>query len=75
MRKDFYCIWFGFILQMTFQACSIDEGRFLYDQLAVVTPILVSNHEIHLSTLFSGKICSKKHMNFPFYFLFLGFCR
>ena len=27
---------------MTFQACSIDEGRHLYDQLAAVTPIVVS---------------------------------
>nr|ACC86274.1 glutamate-cysteine ligase catalytic subunit [Exaiptasia diaphana] len=29
-------------LQMTFQACSIDEGRHLYDQLAVVTPIVMA---------------------------------
>jgi len=27
---------------MTFQACSISEARNLYDQLAVVTPIVVS---------------------------------
>ena len=30
---------------MTFQACSIQEARFLYDQLAVVTPIVVSAKE------------------------------
>lgn len=29
-------------LQMTFQACSIQEARFLYDQLAVVTPIVMA---------------------------------
>lgn len=29
-------------LQMTFQACSISEARYLYDQLAVVTPILMA---------------------------------
>jgi glutamate--cysteine ligase catalytic subunit len=28
--------------QVTFQACSIDEARFLYDQLANVAPIMVS---------------------------------
>ncbi|EDO46274.1 predicted protein, partial [Nematostella vectensis] len=29
-------------LQMTFQACSIEEGRHLYDQLAAVTPIVMA---------------------------------
>ncbi|KAK3741242.1 hypothetical protein QZH41_008183, partial [Actinostola sp. cb2023] len=29
-------------LQMTFQACSVEEGRHLYDQLAVVTPIVMA---------------------------------
>ena len=33
---------FYLTLQMTFQACSISEARYLYDQLAVVTPIVVS---------------------------------
>lgn len=28
-------------LQMTFQACSIDEARMLYDQLTPLTPIIV----------------------------------
>jgi glutamate--cysteine ligase catalytic subunit len=28
-------------LQVTFQAQSIDEARFLYDQLAPLTPIMV----------------------------------
>lgn len=28
-------------LQMTFQACNIDEARLLYDQLTPMTPILV----------------------------------
>ena len=27
---------------MTFQACSITEARHLYDQLAVLTPVIVS---------------------------------
>lgn len=30
-------------LQITFQACNIDEGRRLYDQLAPVAPIMVSS--------------------------------
>jgi glutamate--cysteine ligase catalytic subunit len=29
-------------LQVTFQACNINEGRKLYDQLAVLCPIMVS---------------------------------
>lgn len=29
-------------LQMTFQACSINEARYLYDQLAAVTPIVMA---------------------------------
>ena len=29
-------------LQVTIQACDIDEARFLYDQLAVVGPVIVS---------------------------------
>ena len=29
-------------LQMTFQACSIEEARMLYDQLTPLTPIIVS---------------------------------
>ena len=33
---------FSCLSQMTFQACSIDEARHLYDQLAVLTPIMVS---------------------------------
>lgn len=28
--------------QVTFQACSIDEARYLYDQLAPICPIVVS---------------------------------
>jgi hypothetical protein len=31
-------------LQMTFQACSIDEARILYDQLTPLTPIIVSTY-------------------------------
>jgi len=30
-------------LQVTFQAQSIDEARFLYDQLTPLTPIMVIN--------------------------------
>lgn len=33
---------------MTFQACSISEARTLYDQLAVVTPIVVSAISYHV---------------------------
>lgn len=29
---------------MTFQACDINEARHLYDQLAVLTPVIVSTH-------------------------------
>ena len=29
-------------LQVTFQACSVEEARRLYDQLAVMTPIMVN---------------------------------
>ena len=32
-------------LQITFQACSIEEARRMYDQLAVVSPIMVSFHD------------------------------
>lgn len=35
-------------LQVTFQACSVEEARRLYDQLAVVAPIMVSIHELSL---------------------------
>ena len=30
-------------LQVTFQACNIEEARYLYDQLAGMCPIMVSN--------------------------------
>lgn len=30
-------------LQLTFQACNIDEGRTLYDQLTPLCPIMVSD--------------------------------
>lgn len=33
---------FMMLLQVTFQACSIDEARYLYDQLATFCPIVVS---------------------------------
>lgn len=39
------CMGFGMgcsCLQVTFQACNIDEGRLLYDQLTPLCPILVS---------------------------------
>lgn len=39
------CMGFGMgcsCLQVTFQACDIEEARHLYDQLAVVCPLLVS---------------------------------
>ena len=32
-------------LQVTIQACDIDEARFLYDQLAVVGPVIVSSND------------------------------
>lgn len=38
------CMCFGMgcsCLQVTFQACSVEEARRLYDQLAVVSPIMV----------------------------------
>lgn len=31
------------LYQVTFQACSISEARYLYDQLATICPIVVSN--------------------------------
>ncbi len=31
-------------LQVTIQACDIDEARFLYDQLAVIGPVVVSSN-------------------------------
>ena len=31
-------------LQMTFQACNINEARHLYDQLTPLTPVLVSDY-------------------------------
>ncbi|KAF7465644.1 glutamate--cysteine ligase catalytic subunit [Marmota monax] len=54
-------------LQVTFQACSISEARYLYDQLATICPIVVSidhllaQHVAHLFirdplTLFEEKI-------------------
>lgn len=39
------CMGFGMgccCLQVTFQACNIDEARELYDQLAPLCPIMVS---------------------------------
>ncbi|KAI9356225.1 glutamate-cysteine ligase-domain-containing protein [Zopfochytrium polystomum] len=39
------CMCFGMgcsCLQVTFQACSVEEARRLYDQLAVVTPIMLA---------------------------------
>lgn len=39
------CMGFGMgcsCLQVTFQACDIEEARHLYDQLAVVCPVMVS---------------------------------
>jgi glutamate--cysteine ligase catalytic subunit len=36
---------------MTFQACNINEARHLYDQLAVLTPIMVSFHNINYNCL------------------------
>ena len=39
-------------LQVTFQAQSIDEARFLYDQLTPLTPIMVNDSFIFLSTFF-----------------------
>ena len=41
------CMGFGMgcsCLQMTFQACNIDEARHLYDQLAPLCPLFVSRH-------------------------------
>eukprot|EP00158_Paraphelidium_tribonemae_P004870 Partr_v1_DN27023_c0_g1_i2_m29230 putative Glutamate--cysteine ligase len=39
------CMCFGMgcsCLQITFQACNIDEARMLYDQLAMMTPIMLA---------------------------------
>lgn len=44
-------------LQITFQACNIDEGRRLYDQLAPVSPIMVIIENV---IFFGGK--GKKEM-------------
>lgn len=38
-------------LQLTFQACNITEARTLYDQLAPLCPIMVSNNTLKASTL------------------------
>lgn len=38
------CMGFGMgmsCLQVTFQACDVDEARHLYDQLSVICPMLV----------------------------------
>ena len=35
-------------LQVTFQACNIDEARTLYDQLAVLAPIMVQIQRFYL---------------------------
>ena len=47
-------MWYGtdqrsslFVVQVTFQAVNIDEARHLYDQLAVVCPIMV--HDLYFS--------------------------
>jgi len=42
------CMGFGMgncCLQLTFQACNIDEAKMLYDQLATVCPIMVTFYE------------------------------
>ena len=36
------CVCVCVLPQVTFQACDIGEARFLYDQLAVICPIMVS---------------------------------
>ena len=34
------------ISQVTFQACDIEEARHLYDQLAVICPVMVSRSSV-----------------------------
>lgn len=47
-------------LQVTFQAQSIDEARFLYDQLTPLTPIMVNES---ISEMFFNKnACSLRHL-------------
>lgn len=41
-------------LQLTFQACNIDEGRTLYDQLTPLCPIMVSDLK-SIIRIFSNK--------------------
>lgn len=41
--------------QVTFQACSISEARYLYDQLATICPIVVSNGHLTDELFLSGK--------------------
>ena len=51
---------------MTFQACSISEARYLYDQLAVVTPIVVSTHiENTIGAFHSTKNSGLNFRKFP----------
>ena len=54
-------------LQMTFQACNINEARVLYDHLTPLCPIMVSSVAAHAMyiTLFK----------FPMYFVFSNFQR
>ena len=54
-------------LQVTFQAQSIDEARFLYDQLTPLTPIMVNDLAAPLLTptdrrSSAGARCSVTHM-------------
>jgi glutamate--cysteine ligase catalytic subunit len=47
-------------LQVTFQACSVEEARRLYDQLAVISPIMVRFFVIN--TPKARSLCSGPHL-------------
>ena len=50
---DKYVFSLSLFQQVTFQACNIDEARILYDQLAVLAPIMV-HITIFFVYIFSG---------------------
>ena len=57
-------------LQVTFQAQSIDEARFLYDQLTPLTPIMVNSYMSRTRVSFwafsVGNQCSITHLAWIF---------
>lgn len=64
------CMGFGMgcsCLQVTFQACDIEEARHLYDQLAVVCPVMVSgNSRLCVFVVFIGVILFSSMTSLPF---------